>query len=79
MREWIEYAAAWLGVKSLGVLPRQAARFVGASFAAVAYAIRTPLRRTAMFNLHLVFPDWNEAKAEESNSRDGSADWMDGG
>jgi Kdo2-lipid IVA lauroyltransferase/acyltransferase len=62
MREWIEYAAAWVGVKSLGVLPRRVARFVGASFAAVAYAIRTPLRRTAMFNLHLVFPDWSEQK-----------------
>jgi Kdo2-lipid IVA lauroyltransferase/acyltransferase len=65
MREWIEYAAAWLGVKSLGVLPRRAARFVGASFAAVAYAIRTPLRRTAMFNLHLVFPDWSEQKKKQ--------------
>ncbi len=65
MREWIEYAAAWLGVKSLGVLPRRAARFVGASFAAVAYSIRTPLRRTAMFNLHLVFPDWSAQKRKQ--------------
>jgi KDO2-lipid IV(A) lauroyltransferase len=62
MREWIEYAAAWIGVKSLGLLPRPAARFAGASFAAAAYALRTPLRRAAMFNLNLAFPDWSDSK-----------------
>ncbi len=62
MREWIEYAAAWIGVKSLGLLPRPAARFAGASFAAAAYAFRAPLRRAAMFNLSLAFPDWSDAK-----------------
>jgi KDO2-lipid IV(A) lauroyltransferase len=62
MREWFEYAAAWIGVKSLGLLPRPVARFVGASFAAAAYALRTPLRRAAMFNLGLAFPDWSDAK-----------------
>src|SRR5450755_3496752 len=62
MREWIEYAAAWIGVKSLGLLPRPAARFAGASFAAAAYALRAPLRRAAMFNLTLAFPDWSDAK-----------------
>ena len=34
MRESIEYAAAWTGVKLLGLLPRPVARFVGAGFAA---------------------------------------------
>jgi Kdo2-lipid IVA lauroyltransferase/acyltransferase len=62
MREWLEYAAAWIGVKSLGLLPRPAARFTGATFAAAAYALRTPLRRAAMFNLSLAFPDWSTAK-----------------
>ena len=62
MRERIEYAAAWFGVKSLGLLPRPAARFVGESFAALAYALRAPLRRAAMFNLNLAFPDWSVAK-----------------
>jgi KDO2-lipid IV(A) lauroyltransferase len=62
MREWFEYAAAWIGVKSLGLLPRPAARFAGASFAAAAYALRTPLRRAAMFNLSLAFPDWADAQ-----------------
>src|ERR1700690_3959656 len=62
MRDWIEYAGAWVGLKALGLLPRSAARFVGATFAAMAYAIRTPLRRAAMFNLQLAFPDWTDAK-----------------
>ncbi len=62
MREWFEYAAAWLGVKSLGLLPRPAARFAGASFAAGAYALRAPLRRAAIFNLSLAFPDWSDAQ-----------------
>ncbi|MGA7921090.1 MAG: lysophospholipid acyltransferase family protein [Candidatus Acidiferrales bacterium] len=60
MREWLEYAGAWLGLKSLGLLPRPVARFVGAAFARVAYICRPPLRRAAMFNLHLAFPDWSE-------------------
>jgi len=64
MREWLEYAVAWTGLKLLGLLPRTAARWVGAAFASVAYAFRTPLRRAAMFNLHLAFPDWSEAKRE---------------
>jgi KDO2-lipid IV(A) lauroyltransferase len=62
MRESFEYAAAWTGLKLLELLPRPAARFVGASFAAVAYTIRVPLRRSAMFNLRLAFPDWTDAR-----------------
>jgi KDO2-lipid IV(A) lauroyltransferase len=62
MLESLEYAAAWIGVKFLGLLPRPAARLVGASFAAAAYAVRTPLRRAAMFNLRLAFPDWTDAQ-----------------
>ena len=59
MREWMEYAAAWMGLKTLGLLPRPAARVVGATFAAAAYRVRTPLRRAAMFNLRLAFPEWD--------------------
>lgn len=62
MREWIEYAGAWAGLKALGLLPRSVARFIGASFAAAAYLARTPLRRAAMFNLQLAFPDWTDGE-----------------
>jgi Kdo2-lipid IVA lauroyltransferase/acyltransferase len=64
MREWLEYAFAWAGIKLLGLVPRPVARWVGASFASVAYAFRTPLRRAAMFNLHLAFPEWSVEKRE---------------
>lgn len=49
----------------LGMLPRPAARAVGASFAAAAYWIRPPLRRAAMFNLRLAFPDWTDARRKQ--------------
>jgi KDO2-lipid IV(A) lauroyltransferase len=60
MRAWIEFAAVWAGLKILGLLPRSVARWVGESFAAAAFLIRTPLRRAAAFNLELAFPDWNQ-------------------
>ena len=66
MRESLEYAAAWIGIKFLGLLPRSAARFVGATFAAAAYAVRLRLRRAAMFNLRLAFPDWTDAQRERA-------------
>jgi KDO2-lipid IV(A) lauroyltransferase len=65
MRGWLEYAAAWTGLKALGLFPRSAARQVGAAFAAVAYKLRTPLRRAAMFNLNLAFPESSEGAREQ--------------
>ncbi|MGH9746617.1 MAG: lysophospholipid acyltransferase family protein [Candidatus Acidiferrales bacterium] len=65
MRQWLEYAAAWTGLKALGLLPRPAARFVGAAFASAAYVVRTPLRQAALFNLQLAFPDSSEAQRAE--------------
>ena len=64
VRERIEYAAAWIGLKALGALPRGVARAVGAAFARVAYWLRPPLRRAAMFNLRLAFPEWTDAQRE---------------
>jgi KDO2-lipid IV(A) lauroyltransferase len=64
MRESLEYAAAWIGLKALGLLPRSAARQVGAAFAALTYQVRTPLKRAAIFNLQLAFPDMSEAERE---------------
>jgi Kdo2-lipid IVA lauroyltransferase/acyltransferase len=65
MRAWIEYAAAWLGLKALGLLPRPVARRVGAGFAAVAYRLRRPLRRAAETNLQIAFPEISERKRDE--------------
>jgi KDO2-lipid IV(A) lauroyltransferase len=65
MREWIEYAAAWTGLKALGLLPRPAARFVGATFAVIAYSLRRPLRLAAETNLQIAFPEWSDKKRAE--------------
>lgn len=69
MRESIEYAGAWIGLKFLGLLPRSAARFVGASCAAAAYYLRPPLRRAAVFNLRLAFPDWTDKERKRAVRR----------
>jgi KDO2-lipid IV(A) lauroyltransferase len=58
----MEFAAAWLALKGLGLLPRAAARWTGAAIAAAALAFRPKLRRVAMFNLRLAFPEWSHAE-----------------
>src|SRR5215472_6309352 len=62
MREWLEYIAAWMGLKFLGLLPRSAARSIGATFARLAYNLRPSLRRAAIINLRIAFPDWTDAR-----------------
>ncbi|MGH9704985.1 MAG: lysophospholipid acyltransferase family protein [Candidatus Acidiferrales bacterium] len=62
MREFLEYTAAWLLLKTLGGMPRPMARAVGVTMASVAFRLRPPLRRAAQFNLHLAFPDWDEGR-----------------
>jgi Kdo2-lipid IVA lauroyltransferase/acyltransferase len=62
MREWLEYLSAWAGLKALGILPRQLARFLGAQFAAAAFALRPGLRTIAAKNLELAFPDMTESE-----------------
>jgi Kdo2-lipid IVA lauroyltransferase/acyltransferase len=64
MREWLEYFAAWLGLKSLGILPRGIARFLGVTFVEVAYLLRPELRRIAMRNLELAFPNWTDRQRQ---------------
>ena len=62
MREWLEYAAARLALKFLGLLPRPMARAVSAWIAALAYLFRPSLRRAALLNLRLAFPEWTDAQ-----------------
>ena len=59
MRERLEYAAAWLLLKTIGAMPRPAARFVGARTAALLLWLLPGMRRAAMENLRLAFPEWN--------------------
>jgi len=62
MREWLEYAAVWVILKTLGVLPRTAARALASGVAQVLYGILPKLWKTAEFNLQLAFPEWSEAQ-----------------
>jgi len=60
--QWVQYAALWVIMKSTGLLPRHAARTFYASCAALVFPLMPRLRRTAMFNLQLAFPDCNEGQ-----------------
>ncbi len=60
MRERLEFALAWLALRTLGLLPRRLARAVGVGVAFLGYGLRPPLRRAAMINLRLAFPHWSD-------------------
>ena len=60
LAQWIQYAPLRLILKISGLLPRNAARAFFGFGATVMFALMPRLRRTAMFNLQLAFPDWSE-------------------
>ena len=57
MRQRIEYAVAWLFVKTIGSLPRPLARAVGISVAWLVYILHVKLRHVGMRNLALALPE----------------------
>lgn len=77
MREWCEYVAVWTILKFLGILPRPVARAVAAAMARVLLRCLPRLRRTAMTNLRLAFPDWTDEKRRETiRAMTRSLGWM---
>jgi Kdo2-lipid IVA lauroyltransferase/acyltransferase len=66
MKQWLEYAAVWLVLKLVGVLPRSVARALAAFVVASLLNLRPTLRRTAEFNLRLAFPDWTQAQRDDA-------------
>jgi KDO2-lipid IV(A) lauroyltransferase len=58
----VQYAAAWLVLKGLGLLPRRAALAVGRAVGRVAYHVAGGLRRTGYRNLGLAFPQLGGAE-----------------
>ena len=62
MIEWLQYAVAWAFVKTLGVLPRPAARALAAATARLLLVLLPKLRRIAEINLKLAFPEWSDAQ-----------------
>ena len=65
MRKRLEYLAAWVALKTLGLLPRNAARAAGAGIVGLAFRFRPLLGRVADFNLRLAFPEWNQPRRNE--------------
>lgn len=65
MREWCEFAAVWTILKFLGILPRRVSRAFAAMIAKMLLLILPRLRKTAMENLRLAFPEWTDAKRHE--------------
>lgn len=64
MKDWLEYAAVWLILKGMGLLPRAAARKLAAGLTRVLYLLLPSLRKTAEINLRIAFPDWSEAQRQ---------------
>ena len=64
MKQWIEYAAVWTILKTLGLLPRGIARRIAAAVASFLFAMLPKQRRTAEFNLRLAFPDWDDQRRQ---------------
>jgi len=69
MKEWLEFAAVWLILKKLGVLPRRLARGFAASVTGLLFSLQPKLRKTAEFNLRLAFPDWTEAQRKDATRK----------
>lgn len=64
MKEWLEFAAVWLILKTLGALPQRMARGLASFIVALLFRALPKLRKTAEFNLRLAFPDWTEAQCK---------------
>jgi len=56
MRHQLEFAAAWIIVKTIGGLPRPLARAAAIGLGRVIYGFHVRLRRVGMRNLELAFP-----------------------
>ena len=62
LRNWAEFVPAWLVLKSLGLLPRNLAKYVARAVAVAAYCLAARLRRRAHRNLSLALPELDSRK-----------------
>jgi KDO2-lipid IV(A) lauroyltransferase len=62
MRQRLEYALAWLIIKTIGALPRPLARAAGISLGWIVYLLHVKLRRVGMRNLAMAYPEMSEAQ-----------------
>lgn len=63
-RTYIEYAVAWLILKSVGMFPRSFALKTGQAVGAIAHLVLPHLRRNAELNLRLAFPELDGQERE---------------
>ncbi len=66
MKEWLEYAAVWLIVKALGLLPRGTAKSLATALTRFLYALLPRLRKTAEINLRIAFPEWSDGQRKSA-------------
>lgn len=66
MRERLEYVAAWIILKLLGLPPRRMARAMGAGVASLLFWLRPDIGKTADFNLRLAFPEWSDSQRQNA-------------
>ena len=62
MKERLQFAAVWFLLKFVGILPRPLARAFTTGVVRILFALLPKLRKTALFNLRLAFPDWAESQ-----------------
>jgi len=62
MKEWIEYALAWVVIKTMGILPRPLSRSIGGGLARLLYLSLPKLRHTSNVNLRIAFPEWSDTQ-----------------
>lgn len=65
MREWCEFAVAWLLLKFFGALPRTLSRSAAALGVRVLFSLRPKLKKTVLFNLRIGFPQWTDSQRKE--------------
>lgn len=65
MRYRLEFALAWVLIKTVGALPRPLARAAGISIAWLVYLLHGKLRRVGMRNLELAFPEKSRAERKK--------------
>jgi KDO2-lipid IV(A) lauroyltransferase len=66
MKEWLEFAAAWLLLKFVGILPRPLARALAVLTVRILLLLVPKLRRVALFNLKIAFSEWTDAQRNET-------------
>lgn len=66
MKEWLEFAPVWVLLKFVGFLPRSLARALAVVTVRILLFLVPKLRRMAMFNLQIAFPDWSDRKRRET-------------